>query len=108
MEVPAMISRFRSARPNRWNRLARLTVGGLLLLPLAYPSAAAAQGTAQAGSIAGRVVDEQGAPIANAQVYIVSPALSAQTRSDGGYVLSRVPVGTHTLRARLLGFRPES
>ncbi|HEU4649144.1 MAG TPA: TonB-dependent receptor [Gemmatimonadales bacterium] len=79
-----------------------------MALPLAYPTTAAAQGTAQTGSIAGRVVDEQGAPIANAQVYIVSPAVSAQTRTDGGYVLPRVPVGTHTLRARLLGFRPES
>lgn len=103
-----MTSRVCPVRPIRWNRLASLALGGLLALPLAYPATAAAQGTAQPGSIAGRVVDDQGAPIANAQVYIVSPALSAQSRSDGGYVLARVPAGTYTLHARLLGFRPES
>jgi iron complex outermembrane receptor protein len=90
------------------SRLARLASALALALPLLYPIAASAQQPAPTGSIAGRVVDENGAGVANAQIYIDRPALGTQTRADGGYTLSRVPPGSYTLRARLLGFKPES
>jgi iron complex outermembrane recepter protein len=86
--------------------IARLAITSILLLPAVTPSAAA-QDT-QTGSIGGRVVDDEGAAVANAQVYIDRPAVSGQTRADGNYVINRVPVGTYTLRVRLLGFRPGS
>ena len=54
------------------------------------------------------MVDENGTGVANAQIYIDRPALGTQSRTDGGYTLSRVPPGTYTLHARLLGFKPES
>ncbi len=90
------------------SRLAGLGSALALALPLLYPIAASAQQPAPTGSIAGRVVDENGAGVANAQIYLDRPALGTQSRTDGGYTLSRVPPGSYTLRARLLGFRPES
>jgi outer membrane receptor protein involved in Fe transport len=78
-----------------------------LVLGLAAPRAAA-QDAAQTGSVAGRVVDEQGAGISGASVFLIRPAISAQTRADGGYTLDRVPAGTRVLHVRMLGFRPDS
>ncbi len=79
------------------------------LLPSIGPSAGlAAQDARQNGSITGRVTDENGAPLANAQVYLARPAVSTISRSNGEYDLTRVPAGTHVLRIRLLGYRPDS
>jgi len=88
-------------------RLVRLAVAALLLPPLGGLSNVAAQGVAQTGTIGGRVVDDQGGALAGVQVYI-SSAVGTQTRSNGEYVLTRVPEGTQTLHARLLGYRPEA
>jgi outer membrane receptor protein involved in Fe transport len=41
-------------------------------------------------------------------VAIPGTTLGTQTRSNGEYVLPRVPVGRHSLQGRLLGYRPES
>ena len=80
-----------------------------LLLACAAPTAiAAAQDAAQTGSVAGRVTDGQGTGISGAQVFLVRPAVSTQTRADGGYTLDRVPAGTRTVHVRMLGFSPDS
>jgi outer membrane receptor protein involved in Fe transport len=71
-------------------------------------STLSAQAGEQTGSIGGRVVDDQGAPLAGAQVAIPGTTMGTQTRANGEYVLPRVPAGTHSLQARLLGYRPES
>ena len=81
-----------------------LSVGIGMLRPAALP----AQETAATGTIAGRVVDEQGTGIAGAQIYIDRPALGTQTRGNGDYTLTRVPAGSYTLHARLLGYRPDT
>lgn len=88
-------------------RLVSLAVAMLLLPPLTGLSNVAAQGVAQTGTISGRVVDDEGNAAAGAQVYI-SPSLGTQAHSNGEYVLPRVPAGTQTLHARLLGLRPEA
>jgi outer membrane receptor protein involved in Fe transport len=62
----------------------------------------------QTGSIGGRVLDDQGAPLVGAQVAIPGSTIGTQTRSNGEFVLPRVPVGSHSLQARYLGFRPEA
>ena len=80
----------------------------MLVLLLDRPVRAIAQEPAPTGSIGGSVVDEQGAPIAGAQVFLIRPAIATATRTDGGYLLSRIPVGAQTLHARMLGFRPDS
>jgi len=92
----------------RCTRLARFASVLLLALPLIPFSSPAAQEAGPTGTITGRVVDEDGTGVANAQIYIDRPALGTQTRADGHYTLTRVPPGTYTLRARLLGYRPEA
>ncbi|MGH7528634.1 MAG: carboxypeptidase regulatory-like domain-containing protein, partial [Gemmatimonadales bacterium] len=77
-------------------------------MSLARSASAVAQEAAQTGSVSGRVVDQEGGAIAGAQVFLVRPAIGTQTRADGGYTLSRVPVGPQILRSRMLGFQPES
>ncbi|HVX89145.1 MAG TPA: carboxypeptidase-like regulatory domain-containing protein, partial [Gemmatimonadales bacterium] len=63
----------------------------------------AAQAT---GKIEGRVRDNAGAPIANAQVFIVGTAFSALTNAQGYYFINNVPVGTVDMRAAFVGYRP--
>ncbi|HEY9015931.1 MAG TPA: TonB-dependent receptor [Gemmatimonadales bacterium] len=67
-----------------------------------------AQQPAQTGTLAGRVVDENGAPVANAQVVVARAAVAGQTQDDGHYTIANVPTGTHLVLVRMLGFRPDS
>jgi iron complex outermembrane recepter protein len=62
----------------------------------------------QTGSIGGRVLDDQGTPVVGAQVAIPGSSIATQTRANGEYVLPRVPVGSHSVQARYLGYRPET
>ncbi|MFI5243518.1 MAG: TonB-dependent receptor plug domain-containing protein, partial [Gemmatimonadales bacterium] len=82
------------------------TILALLLASSLAPSRLVAQ--AQTGTIAGRVVDERGAPVASAQVFVDRTTLGTLTHGDGSYVVVDVPAGSHLLRTRLIGFRPES
>src|SRR3954447_22502566 len=49
------------------------------LLSLVRPTGLAAQGGGATGTIAGRVVDEDGTGVGGAQIFINQPALSTQT-----------------------------
>jgi outer membrane receptor protein involved in Fe transport len=89
-------------------RLVVLASALLLTIPGFRPTLAAQEPAAPSGSISGRVVDEDGTAVSDAQVYIDRPALGTQTRANGEYVFSRVPAGSHLVRVRLLGFRPDS
>ena len=90
---------------NVLNRVRTLAVVPLLLVPFA---AAVAQGAGQTGTIAGKVTDDNGAPIAGAQLGVQGTTAGGQTGTNGEYVILRVPVGAQTVRARMLGFRPDS
>jgi hypothetical protein len=57
------------------------------------------------GKIEGRVRDQAGAPIANAQVTIVGTAFGALTNNQGYYFFNSVPVGTVTIRAAFVGYK---
>jgi TonB-linked SusC/RagA family outer membrane protein len=62
---------------------------------------------AQTGTIRGRVTnDVAGQPLTGVTVSIGTH--SVLTRQDGQYVLSGVPAGSGTLRARLIGYAPAS
>ena len=54
------------------------------------------------------MTDDQGSGIGNAQITVRGTSLGTQSRADGGYTLPRVPAGTVTVSARMLGFRPDS
>src|SRR5436309_2306835 len=89
-------------------RFAILVVASLLSTSLARPSITTAQQATPTGSIGGKVVDELGAPVVGAQVSVDRSSIGTWTLADGAYVLARVPVGTHTIRVRLMGYRPDS
>lgn len=60
----------------------------------------------QTGTVSGTVVAaDGGAPLAGASVVIVGTARSVLTNARGAYQLS-APAGTHTVRARLIGYEP--
>lgn len=103
-----MIWSSRSARLTSVCRLITLATASLFTLSAGRTSTAAAQGGEQTGSIGGTVVDDQGTPLAGAQVAIPGTTLGTQTRANGEYVLPRVPPGTYSLQGRLLGYRPEA
>ena len=82
-------------------RMLGLGLGAAMLLAPAL----AAQET---GTVTGRVVDERGAGISGAQVFLKQPAISTQTAPGGNYTLQRVPTGAQTVHVRMLGFSPDS
>ena len=61
-----------------------------------------AQGT---GKIEGRVRDQAGAPIVNAQMIIVGTAFNAETNPQGYYFINNVPAGTISVRAAFIGYK---
>ena len=69
---------------------------------LVAASSLAAQQTS--GKIEGTVTDQQGGPIANAQVSIVGTSFGALTNEKGYYFFNNVPLGTYTVRGRFIGF----
>ena len=103
-----MRHRLCSPWPVSSGRLLALATAGALAISVTRPGRLAAQDTGQTGSVAGRVVDDGGTGISGAQVFLRRPAVSAQTGSDGRYVLNRVPAGAQTIHVRMLGFRPDS
>ena len=57
------------------------------------------------GKIEGRVRDQAGAPIANAQVYVVGTAFNALTNPQGYYFINNVPASTVAVRAAFIGYK---
>jgi len=103
---PRMIRGSRSTHLLVIARLAKLfTLASLLYLALPASSAIAQQ---PGGTVSGKVVDNQGNPVAGAQVFIIELGRGTETRGDGGYILGGIPSGTYVVRARLIGFRAQS
>ena len=99
MEKASMILRAGLVRRMAPNHLAASVIASILVLSLARPASATAQEVVPTGSISGKGVDQEGAAIAGAQVFLAHPAAGARTRGDGAYSLSGVPAGAQTLRA---------
>ncbi|MBA2459985.1 MAG: carboxypeptidase regulatory-like domain-containing protein, partial [Gemmatimonadales bacterium] len=57
------------------------------------------------GKIEGRVRDQAGAPIANAQVFIVGTAFNTLTNPQGYYFINNVQAGTISVRAAFIGYK---
>ena len=82
----------------------RRAIGALALALCATLIAAAP--TAAPGRIDGYVKDQAGAPIANAQIFVVGTAYSALTDPQGHYLIAGIPAGRVDLRAAFVGYRP--
>lgn len=59
-------------------------------------------------SITGRVVDEEGSPLARALVVVEGSSRTTETDAAGRFVLRHLPPGRHPLRISLLGYAPVS
>ncbi len=90
----------------RHTRLLAAALAALALLPWAGARPARAQEAGPTGSIAGKVTDERGAPIAGVQITLKGLPQGAQTRADGSFVLPGVPAGSQTVQVASLGYRP--
>src|SRR5436189_1003044 len=84
-----------------FGRFLALGYASAVALLVAASSLAAQQTT---GKIEGSVTDQQGGPVANAQVTIVGTSFGALTNDKGYYFINNVPVGTYTVRARFIGY----
>src|SRR5690606_1007927 len=74
----------------------------LLSLSLLLPPPSAAQ---EAGSIRGRIVVANTLrPLVGAQISIPDAGLGGLTNGNGEFLIVNVPVGTHTVRAQMIGF----
>ena len=63
---------------------------------------------AQGGIIRGHVADSTGAPLARVSVSVAAIGVGATTDAKGDYEIRGVPAGTHTVRARLIGYVPQT
>ncbi len=61
---------------------------------------------APTGTVQGQVRDQVGAPIADAQVFIIGTAFNATTDPRGHYFINNIPAGPATVRAVFVGHRP--
>jgi Ca-activated chloride channel family protein len=93
-------------RPRPWTvrRTAASTL--LLLLVLASTAAAPTITSPKTGRITGHVRNQSGAPLANAQVFVVGTALNALTDRSGSYTIAEVGEGSVQLRAASVGYKP--
>jgi Ca-activated chloride channel homolog len=76
-----------------------------LLLTVATTGAAPIARIPATGRVEGHVRDTKGAPIVQAQVFIVGTALNALTDSAGAYAFPAVPEGSVAIRAAFIGYR---
>lgn len=79
------------------------TVLGLALAQVVLPPSAASQ---SAGTITGTVVDASTMrPVNGAQVTVVGTGRGTLSDARGGFLLTNVPAGSHTVRATNIGYR---
>ena len=62
----------------------------------------------QNGTLAGTVVDDDGAPVVLANIYLPELERGATTELDGTYSISGIPAGPYEVRASFSGFEPQT
>jgi TonB-linked SusC/RagA family outer membrane protein len=84
-----------------------LLKGALLAALLALAPAWTPPLAAQAGTVAGRVTDQDTQrPLVGVQVSAEGTSLRTTTDADGRYTLRGLPSGTYTLSAQIIGYAP--
>ena len=73
----------------------------LVLVAFAVPA------FADTGTIVAKVVDESGAPMPYAPVFILGAQTGGQTNAQGIATIIKVPVGTYTIRVKMVGYTPQ-
>jgi len=83
-----------------------LTTTVSLLFTLGAVPEAAAASPAAADTLAGRVTDQDGRPVASAYVVLSELHRQALTTTEGTFSLAPIPPGRYTVIIRRLGYRP--
>jgi len=60
--------------------------------------------SAQGGIITGKVTDNNGEPLAGANVFLTGTSMGATTDSLGQYIISQIPVGKYTISVGYIGY----
>ena len=60
------------------------------------------------GTISGKVLDQNGAPVAYASVVILGTQWGGMSVDDGSFVIVNIPVGTYTVQAQIIGYTTDS
>src|SRR5690349_5050989 len=89
-------------RVSAFVRVARVIAYAAVALGLGAGSLLAQAST---GKVEGRVRDQAGAPIANAQVFVVGTAFNALTNPQGYYFINNIPAGTVAIRSNFIGYK---
>jgi hypothetical protein len=92
----------------RWigRALCAMALTGGRILPATAQQPATPPGPV--GTVIGQVVAaDTKAPLQSAQVLVLGTTLRAGASAEGRFVIRNVPVGSHTVRAQLLGFAPK-
>ena len=82
-----------------------------LVFALLLPASLLAQPpvpTAKPGSLSGRIVDEVGRPIEDADVLLYQTQQRVRSRADGAFSFDALSTGKYTLEARHLGFKMQT
>ena len=61
--------------------------------------------TAQSAQITGRIIDENGQPLAGVNIALERTVLGAATDLDGFFIIQRAPSGSFTLAVSMIGYR---
>ena len=75
----------------------------LVLLSTTFPSTTILAGTT--GTLAGYVKNKSKEPLIGAYVIVKDLGMGTATDEKGFYILNNVPAGTHTLTAKMMGFK---
>ena len=77
--------------------------------PASPPTVDSASAEVVAGVVTGRIVDSATSrPLGNAQVAVVGTPLGAMTNDAGRFTIAGITAGTHTIRATLIGYAPQT
>jgi TonB-dependent starch-binding outer membrane protein SusC len=99
VDTPSSMDRFRTTHRGVADMRTR-TIGCAIFLVLLLPVVGQAQAT---GRITGVVTSDDGKPVPNAQVTVLTTQLRAIADTGGRYRINNVPLGQYTVRATSLG-----
>jgi len=68
----------------------------------------APQSSAPSGTISGQVMDSDGFPVPYSNILIRGTQLGARSDEGGAFTMAKVPIGTYSLKTRMVGFEPDS
>src|SRR5207237_7826293 len=95
-------------RPPQAPRWMNCALGVLAVMAGDLEAGAQQPAAAPTGTVIGQVVNaETKAPLPAAKVVVTGTLLRDSTNGEGRFIIREVPVGTRTLRVRLLGFGPQ-